>query len=989
MRRIRTSSRLLAILLVLIMVFGSLPLQGLAANDDITVYISFEGYNLGHGFYIEPTIVRVPADSSAMDATSALLNKMGYEYSLTWGLDRIQNIHPGDPVNPPPYINIILEAGRDDGSLGSFDYSPAGGWLNTVNHLMLDVGADDFIVSDSDVIRWQFSVEGWGADLGLDIDRGFWTDPLYDHADKTQLIRALFVDGVDSMARQAALDVIIDPLATPEQVAAALEALTSGQNLPGSKDELNAVITQAEALQQQEYTFVSWSVLQNALNIARIVAGSATATQVEVDQAKGALQVAIDNLVNISLLPDWAEAMDSSLRWIRNNITHPTVSIAGGEWAILALARANIKDEEWDNIYLKNLDAALEAGDNGNLVSWTDFQRVTLALTSLGLDASDYNGHDLTEAFSTFIPTADRPNHSRNINADIFALIALDSKFYDGDREQFVNAILGVQYINGGWGLVSNMPSVEITAMAMQALAPYYDNNAAVKSAVDSGFAWLDIQDIADVEGNAQVIVALTALGIDPVEYVDALLEFYDPVTGGFRRTGMVNTIATEQAAYALVAYWRFVNDMNSLYNMSDAGDRQAVDIPVNKDELIREIERAEGLIRSEYTSSTWATMEIALIAAREIRDNQYAVQVQVNEARNSLVAAINALVRIGTGGQPQQARASISVTDPGARAGQTNVFFTRQDFDLRPGETAYSLLRRTGLNVRSRGHMEFGGMYVVSINGWGEFSDGPHSGWVHSVNNRFPNYSSSLRVLQDGDEVEWVFTRNLGQDVGGGGVSGGNQTPDINLGTETGAENDSVETGEDSSVLITEWVNPFADVTNYGWYYYAVRFVYVQDLMNGTAADRFSPNINLSRAMAVTMLWRLEGEPIVAGSSAFDDVQSERWYSEAIAWAEMRGIVRGYGNGLFGTNDYVTREQLATIFHNYTEYKELDTTNGSFTAEFTDKSAISEWAVDAMEWANGNGLINGRTLTTLVPDGTATRAEAATILQRFVEEIK
>jgi len=220
-------SRLVGVLLALILAFGVMVTPALASeNTEYTVFISFEGFNIGHGFYIEPTAINIAPGTTAWDASSALLTQAGYEYSLNdWGfLDRIHGFHPGDPVNPPSFITIELTYGPEDGSLGAFDYSTYSGWQFTVNHTMADVGADSFVLADGDVVRWKFSVEGWGAELGLGMDQGFWTDPLYSHEDKTQLIRDISADGVDEATREAALAVIINPLATAEEIAAVFGA---------------------------------------------------------------------------------------------------------------------------------------------------------------------------------------------------------------------------------------------------------------------------------------------------------------------------------------------------------------------------------------------------------------------------------------------------------------------------------------------------------------------------------------------------------------------------------------------------------------------------------------------------------------------------------------------------------------------------------------------------------------------------------------------
>jgi len=226
----KKTARLLALLLTLVMAIGLMATPAIAEEDttEYTVFISIEGFNLGHGFYVEPTAISIPAGSTAMDATRVLLEGAGLEYSPTpWGgIGRIYGIHPGVAPNPPSYITIEMEDGPADGSLGSDDYTPGfSGWMFSINHYSAPVGADDLVLSDGDVIRWQFTVEGWGADLGLGEDRGAFGEPLYNRADKTALIRALFADGVSGEAIEAALAIIIDPLATQEEVTSALTTL--------------------------------------------------------------------------------------------------------------------------------------------------------------------------------------------------------------------------------------------------------------------------------------------------------------------------------------------------------------------------------------------------------------------------------------------------------------------------------------------------------------------------------------------------------------------------------------------------------------------------------------------------------------------------------------------------------------------------------------------------------------------------------------------
>lgn len=177
----------------------------------------------------------------------------------------------------------------------------------------------------------------------------------------------------------------------------------------------------------------------------------------------------------------------------------------------------------------------------------------------------------------------------------------------------------------------------------------------------------------------------------------------------------------------------------------------------------------------------------------------------------------------------------------------------------------------------------------------------------------------------------------------------------------------------------------PFTDVASGAWYYDAVSFVYKRGLMAGTGDNLFSPNVTTSRGMIVTILYRLDGSPS-ASSAGFTDVASGQWYTDAVNWAAANDIVAGYGNGLFGPNDTVTREQMAVILYRYAQYKGYDTSASNSLNGYTDVGGVSSWALTAMQWANAEGLINGTSGTTLSPTNGATRAEVAQILMRFCE---
>lgn len=182
---------------------------------------------------------------------------------------------------------------------------------------------------------------------------------------------------------------------------------------------------------------------------------------------------------------------------------------------------------------------------------------------------------------------------------------------------------------------------------------------------------------------------------------------------------------------------------------------------------------------------------------------------------------------------------------------------------------------------------------------------------------------------------------------------------------------------------------NPFADVNAGDWFYRDVLFSYEKGLMSGMDAAAFAPYANTTRAQIAVIFYRMEGSPAVEGENSFTDVvrgSGTAWFYDAVTWAQQNGIMGGYDNSSFAPNDPITREQLAAIFYRYAQYKGYDTTQGGMAIrEFDDYESISDYAMGAMAWAVNTGLVKGDS-NLLYPNGTATRAEIAAMLHRFVE---
>ena len=180
---------------------------------------------------------------------------------------------------------------------------------------------------------------------------------------------------------------------------------------------------------------------------------------------------------------------------------------------------------------------------------------------------------------------------------------------------------------------------------------------------------------------------------------------------------------------------------------------------------------------------------------------------------------------------------------------------------------------------------------------------------------------------------------------------------------------------------------NPFTDVSEKDWFYSDVMFVYENGLMLGTSKALFSPHGTATRGMMATILWRMEGSPAPKGKNSFTDVEAGKWYADAITWTAENGIFAGYGKDKFGPDDPITREQLAAIFYRYADYKGYDLTVKGNLDTFKDADKITDYAKTAMQWAVGSGLMKGKSGNLLDPQGTATRAEIAAMLHRFIEK--
>ena len=287
-------------------------------------------------------------------------------------------------------------------------------------------------------------------------------------------------------------------------------------------------------------------------------------------------------------------------------------------------------------------------------------------------------------------------------------------------------------------------------------------------------------------------------------------------------------------------------------------------------------------------------------------------------------------------------------------------------------------------------------GVYISEINGIGEFDNGPDSGWLYRKNGEIANVGYGDCVLSDGDVIKWFYTDDYTKETGyEGGWDAVNSRSKATTNEKTEDANNDNENKEED-IAANQDVIPvnakasevYKDVSADSWYENAVSFVTEKNLFKGVSETEFAPDAEMTRAMLVTVLFRLENPDNSETAYSFADVDKSEWYADAVAWAAKFGVVSGISETEFAPNDNITREQMAVIIYRYAKLKGYDTQINSNLSGFSDNGEISDYAIDALKWANGEEIIMGVSDTSISPKSTATRAQVAAILMRFCENI-
>ena len=590
-----------------------------------------------------------------------------------------------------------------------------------------------------------------------------------------------------------------------------------------------------------------------------------------------------------------------------------------------------------------------------------EYAKAIIALQSLGIDAGQVfpaNSMTALNAFTNLQNVA--PEDMASLMFASTATVVLNSflqqpqRDFSAQQNKILEFLLSEQAPSGAWGFDFEgfQEDVDTTASVITGLASFYRaGNPNVVSAVDRALTWLSgrqspsgafmgnysFSPAPNANSTATVVIALASLGLDPdsnsiFQYsaLEGLLTFVAPNYNGFTADGTLNTFATRDGFFALIAAGQFYRT-GSAFNVYDFSS-------------ITNLQPGRATGAGAVTPPRPPVSPTNISVAFTLR---------------------------GLGGQVWMSRRTVNVPSDATMHHLFTTQLSQAGFTFEGADAGY---------IRSITHPSIGTL--------SEFQHGPNSGWVFSVNGVLPTIGMTDVTLQDGDNVIWYFTSDFTREPGAGSFTGRPAArPEEDDEDEDDEEEDEYEDGDDPdseddetqrrtySLLIPitydpNWQNPHYDVSADDWFYDAVRFVSALGLMTGTE-NGFEPNANLSRAMLITILAR---------AVSVDTGNGETWYSAAVAWA----IEAGISDGANLTGD-ITREQLVTMLFRFAQLIGRDTSNRIEITQFDDADNVSDWARSAMEWAIAEGIVQGRTDAEIEPTGNATRAETAAILMRFL----
>lgn len=570
-----------------------------------------------------------------------------------------------------------------------------------------------------------------------------------------------------------------------------------------------------------------------------------------------------------------------------------------------------------------------------------------IALRAMGYDAKKIHTEndeliDIPAVLSEMI--ADESTSVTNEYTLPYVLIALQQDPVYATEDE-INYLVNQAITNKNSWLTPIWGGTDALSPMLLALAPYYDENDDVKIALDEAVEKIgDLQSDngslgyngdPSAESTGLAIAGLSAVGIDAKtvikndkSLIDGLMLKATDTLSGFMFGNSENSMSTEQGFRGLVA-WQLSKSQKRLYDFSG--------YPKNDAYAIVPTETPEPPSDTGSPNVSKISVKLSIMVHDEDEcDNSYTYR----NDKKKYTSLVSDTVRV----------------DKGA--------------------TVFDVLNE----VLTSNNIEFfeSNGYVSEINGLGEYDHGKNSGWMFMVDGKNADKGCKDIKLEKNSTVVWYYTDDY---------------------TKEDEKEYTSSTNDGKNVVIAHPVTPtptltptqtpmeFSDVKDSDWYYEAVKYVHKNNLMQGTDSG-FEPDKKMTRAMLVTVLYRMENQTEKAKSRGFTDVCDGQWYTDAVYWAAENGIVNGISDTEFAPNDSITREQMAAVLYRYAQYKKQDTSVGEDTniLSYTDAMDISEYAIPAIQWMAGAGIMQGETDSTINPKNNSTRAQVATILMRYLE---
>ena len=644
-----------------------------------------------------------------------------------------------------------------------------------------------------------------------------------------------------------------------------------------------------------------------------------------------------------------------------------------------------------------------------------DLAKSIIALTAMGYDATKLT----TESGAVLdgvAKLADIVSDEKNTGAYFiytvpYVIIAFQqySDAYQAQLDQWVAYTLAQKdgWMDTKWGTDSMTP-------IMLALAPYVETNPDVKDAMATAVTAMaayqkENGSVGNGASTGLAIAAVSALGMDPAAFVnatsgkslvDGLLANALASEDGFDSN--THSFGTEQGFRGLIALANYQEGksyrlfdfsgqnlvpavatfwaQNAAVSVKTIPEDAAVVVKSGETEVAADkVHGAYDLAAGEYSytvscsgyqTKTGSFTVTEAEAAGHARKTIHVSLVSAGSGSGSGSKTVNVTVKVMVPPADQNKR----YTYKHDSRSYTNLLTTTGKVTVTAGSSVRDAFV-TALDRDKIGYTEQSNGYFPMIGGWSEFDRGEKSGWMYLVNGSMPSVAAQDYELTGNATVVWFYTDDYSNDYGSESWSGGSSS-----GTTTKPTTPANP--------VPDKAMPFTDVKSNDWYYQSVQYAYDNGLFSGVSHDSFAPGDSMDRSMLVTVLHSLDGKP-AAGKGGFTDVADGAWYANAVAWAAEHGIVSGVSDSAFAPNGAITREQLAVMLYRYAQYKGYDVSKTADLSGYADQGSISDWAAQAVQWACGSGLMTGRSANSLAPAGTLTRAEAATMLKAFCENVK